>query len=377
MSTQAATDELRVETRKAVARKDWTVARTLCQRWLEKAPKDPDALLLLARASSELKDWQVAVEALGKVPVSEPRCAAALIEKSEIEWSALNLPFQGLKTAMKATELEPRAIQAHARIIAFYSMTFQRAEMLEAIRRAITSEGEPRESYLYLVLADEPVFVNAIDLNARWLAAAPEAEEFRVGLAIQTALHIFLDAVAKAKEVAYEKEKEALARLEEFSVEYPDNTALLSVLLEHAIEGGNLTRVGELLQRVPTGTIEDHIIWTAKGWFHTNRDEFEAAEAAFRQALRIHPASSRAQHEYAGLLRLQGRIDEAMAIQQRAQQGTELRKKVLKLENARDADIELLEEIRSYFSLCGDELVANALKQRLSAINSAKEEVTH
>lgn len=365
---QAKLAQVRKDARTAMLKKDWSGGKQLCRRWLDRSPGNADALLLLAQAHSELKEWKQLVETLGKVPASDPRYAAALIEKSEVEWSALNLPFEGLQTAQEAVKYEPKAIQAHARIIAFFAMTFQRSKMISAIRDAIRSEGEPREAYLYLVLADEPVFVNAIDLNSRWLSAAPDSEQFRVGLAIQMALHVFLDAVAQAKEEAFEKEKEALQRLGEFSEQYPGNIELLSVMLEHAIEEGNRNKVGQLLQQVPKESVQDHMIWTAKGWFHTARDELEPAEAAFQKALQLHPSSERAQHEYASLLRLKGQIQLAQNFQEKARVGTELRKKILKLENARQASEPLMKEIQDYFDLCGDKLVARALGKRLMDI---------
>lgn len=370
LKTQAQINTLRLEAKAAILKRDWTGGKQLCRRWLKVQPENAEALLLLAQAHSELQEWQQTIELLEQVPESDPRRAAALIEKSEIEWSALNLPFEGLETAKRAILLKPEAIQAHARIIAFYAMTFQRSQMVSAIRQAIRSKGEPREAYLYLVLADEPVFVNAIDLNGRWLAAEPDSEQFRVGLAIQMALHVFLDAVAQAKEEAYEKEKEALVRLNEFTEQYPTNTGLLSVLLEHAIEEGNQDRVAQLLQKVPSGKIQDHIIWTAKGWFHMSRNELKPAEASFLQALKLHPASGRAQHEYASLLRLQGRIEQAQETQKRAGAGIELRNKILKLKNAREASWSLMEEIKDYFELCGDTVVAEALSERLKEIPS-------
>lgn len=366
-TTQSQIDSTRKMAKTAILKHDWTDAKQHCTRWLQLQPTSADAILLLARSHSELEEWQQATKALGQMPVEDPRCAAALIEKSEIEWTALNLPFQGCETARQAVKLNPKAIQAHARIIAFYSMTFQRSKMIAALRDAIERQGEPREAYLYLVLADEPVFVNAIDLNSRWLAAEPDSEELRVGLAIQMALHVFLNAAAKAKEETYQQEKDALKRLEEFAEEYPDNRNLLSVLLEHAIEEGNQNRVGRLLQMVPSGPNPDHMIWTAKGWFHLNRNELDASEEAFSKALTLHPCSPRALHEHAGLLRLQGKIEEAEQSQERARIGIALRQKILRLDSARNTNPELLEEIRDYLELCEDQAVANALTSRLAA----------
>ena len=247
-------------------------------------------------------------------------------------------------------------------------MTVQRSRMLNAIRTAVKAEGEPREAYLYLILADQPIFTNAIDLNARWLSSDSGNETYRVGLAIQTALHVFADAEATAKDNALEKEKEAIVRLEEFAEAYPSNVAVLSILIDYFVEQGDISKVEGLLRRVPAEAVDDHLIWTCRGWYHSVRNELDLAREAFRHALEIHPCSPRAINEYAALLRLEQQTEKAAELQTLAQRGFDLRKQLLQLQTARSASPQQLFEIAKYAEACGDELIARALKKRLETM---------
>ena len=363
---QQKTEQQRVTAcREASLKEDWKTLQRLARQWTNDQPDSADAWLNLAEAEVELGRYQEGAEALGQVDRKDPRAAMALLQKATIEWNELNLPLEGMKSCEQALELDPACIQAHAQVIAFYAMTFQRPQMLSAIRTSIAGRGEPREAYVYLMLADQPIFSNAIDLNARWMASAPEHAEFRVGLAIQTALHRFLTATAEANSDAYANEQEALQRLAEFAVEFPGNEPLLSVLLDYYVEEGDEERVASLLSQVSDASVRDHIIWTARGWYLGVRGDLDAAEASIRNALKLHPSSTRAHLELASILRQKGQLEEATRAQALSARGVELRKQLLKLDNARDATGNDLLAIMDLCRDCGDEEVADALQKRL------------
>ncbi|MCR9197983.1 MAG: tetratricopeptide repeat protein [Planctomycetaceae bacterium] len=351
--------------REASLKEDWKTLQRLSRAWTEDRPDSTDAWLNLAEAEVELGRYEEGAEALGHVDRNDPRAAMSILQKATIEWNELNLPLEGMKSCKEALQLDPACIQAHAQVIAFYAMTFQRPQMLSAIRTSIADRGEPREAYVYLMLADQPIFSNAIDLNARWMASAPQHSEFRVGLAIQTALHRFLTATAEANTDAYANEQEALQRLAEFAVEFPGNEPLLSVLLDYYVEEGDEERVASLLSQVSDASVRDHIIWTARGWYLGVQGDLDGAEASIRNALKLHPSSTRAHLELANILRQKGRLEEATRAQALSARGVELRKQLLKLDNARDATGNDLLAIMDLCRDCGDVEVAEALQKRL------------
>ena len=358
-------EERRQACRQASLREDWKELQRLSEQWSQEQPESADAWLNLAEACVELGRFEEAVTALENVRPEDPRAAMTLLQKATLEWNELNRPLDGLQSCERVLELNPSAIQAHARVIAFYAMTFQRPQMISAIRTSIARRGEPREAYVYLLLADQPIFTNAIDLNARWLVSAPKQTEFRVGLAIQTALHRFLTATAEANADAYANEQEALQRLGEFADDYPGNESLLSVLLDYYVEEGDQTKVAELLSEVSRSSVQDHIIWTARGWYLGVQGDLDGAEQSIRNALKLHPSSVRAHHELATILRKKGQLEDATRAQALAARGVALRKRLLKLTNARDANANDLMDIMDLCRDCGDTEIADALQKRL------------
>ena len=58
--------------------------------------------------------------------------------------------------------------------------------MIRQIRTAIEIGNEPRESYIYLFIADSLSFSNGIELNEKWLSGDPDSELYQVGEAIFT-----------------------------------------------------------------------------------------------------------------------------------------------------------------------------------------------
>lgn len=362
---QRADEQLKTDCRHASLQKDWKKLQRLARKWTESDPASPDAWLNLAEAEVELGRHEEGAAALGHVATNDSRAAGALLQKAAIEWNELNRPLDGLATCEQVLNLNESSIEAHARVIAFYAMTFKRPEMVNAIRRAVRSRGEPREAYIYLMLADQPIFTNAIDLNSRWLASAPDHTDFRVGLAIQTALHRFLTATAEANTDAYANEQEALKRLDEFTRDYEGNSALLSVLLDYYVEEGDEAKVASLLSQVARTSVDDHIIWTSRGWYLGVKNDLEGAQQSLRNALKLHPTSVRALHELATILRRKGEFEEATRLQALSARGVNLRKRLLQLTNARDADGGDLLAIMDLCRDCGDVEIADALQTRL------------
>ena len=106
------------------------------------------------------------------------------------------------------------------------------------------------------------------------------------------------------------------------------------------------------------------MIWVYRAWYHNMVEELPAAEEAILEALRLHPISPLAHHEYANLLRKQGR-PEVERHQKLAGEGRELRTQLIQLPTAADLSSMHLQRIQEYASDCGDELVARALAKRL------------
>ncbi len=343
---------------------DWRTLRETAAKWVEWNPNAAEGWWFAAEAAQELDDLEDLAACLGNVPESDPKVLFALVEKANLEWTSLNRPLDGLKTSQQVIEIDPRVLEIHSRIISFYGMNLQRAPMLEAIRRSMKAGAEPRESYTYLMLADLLSFTNGAELNSRWLASSPDEVRFKIGLAVNTAMNVAMSVDSNRKEDVVELDAEARQQLQWFLDEAPHDPVLLTYLMYRAYQAADVDRVGSLLKQVDTEGATDHMVWVLRAWYHTTFDEFDEAEQAIQEALKLHPMSPLAHHEYANLLRRTQSPDVELH-QKLAAEGRELRSLLLRQPTVVDLDVELLQRIQEYAKECGDELVVSALARRL------------
>ncbi|MFN9720709.1 MAG: hypothetical protein ACK58L_18580 [Planctomycetota bacterium] len=350
----------------AEARKqrDWRTLRKVAREWIQWDPGSSKGWWRAAEAAQKLEDLEDMAECLGNISPEDPKYAFALAEKANLEWTALNRPLDALKTSETAITIDPRLLEVHSRIISFYAMTLQRVPMLRAARRAMSQHAEPKETYAYVIVADNLTFSNAIDINGRWLSACPDEPMFKVGLGVQTAMNVMLKEASSRNDDVVIASREAQSQIQWFLDALPGNPVLLAFLLHQAYQKGDVSRVAQLLQQVSDDGAQDHMIWVYRGWYHTQSREYEEAEKSFLEARRLHPISPLAWHEHAQLLRAMQNPD-AEKTQRLAAYGRELRSQVLQLSSAAEITPALMLQVQSYAATCGDEVIANAAANRL------------
>lgn len=350
----------------AEARKqrDWRTLRKVAREWIQWDPRSSQGWWRAAEASQKLEDLEDMADCLGNISPDDPKYAFALAEKANLEWTALNRPLDALKSSEMAIRIDPRLLELHSRIISFYAMTLQRVPMLKAARRAMSRHAEPKETYAYVIVADNLTFSNAIDINGRWLAACPDEPMFKVGLGVQTAMNVMLKEASSRNDDVVIASREAQSQIQWFLDALPGNPVLLAFLLHQAYQKGDVSRVAQLLQQVSDDGAQDHMIWVYRGWYHTQSKEYEDAEKSFLEARRIHPISPLAWHEHAQLLRAMQNPD-AEKTQRIAAYGRELRSQVLQLSSAAEITPALMLQIQSYAETCGDDVIADAAANRL------------
>ncbi|MBS0263224.1 MAG: hypothetical protein JSS02_14870 [Planctomycetes bacterium] len=346
---------------------DWHTLREVAEAWGTWDPSAGRAWWFAAEAAQELENLEDLAECLAKVPPSDPKYIFANVEKANLEWTALNRPVEALATSLNVLNRDPRLTEIQSRVISFYAMNLQRAPMLKAIRAALEAGAEPKEAYVYLVMADMLTFVNGSQLNSRWLSAAPDELRFKVGLAVNTSEEFAHNADIVGTAEATQMEQEAMKQMQWFLEGAPHDPVLLTFLMYRAYLGGDVKRVGELLQQVDESGTDDHMVWVYRAFYYRSFDEFTAAEEALKEALRLHPMSPLAHHEYAALLRAMQRPAEDVEKEQKiAAQGRTLRSQVLTLGSALDISYEIFESLADYAEKCGDQQVAESIRFRLS-----------
>ena len=342
----------------------WAELRVAAEEWSDWDPADSRPRWLAAEAAQEQDEFQDLADCLGRIPPSDPNYAFALAEKANVEWTALNKPLLALQTSEQAVQLEPRLTDTHSRIISFYAMTGQRIAMLKAIRAALQANAEPREAYTYLIMADVLSFSNGSELNEKWIQSNPDEVRFKISLAVNTAMQLAMNQDTSPTPEIQELNLQAKQQLGWFLEKFPHDPVLLSYLMHQAYRTGDVQGMAGLLQSVDDSAAADHMVWVYRGWYHIQMQEYAEAEESLQEAIRIHPLSPLAHHEYASLLRVQQR-PELPREQQLATYGRDLRSEILLLPSAVDLTPVLLVKIQSYAESCGDPEAAAALAKRL------------
>lgn len=343
--------------------KNWERLREVAGQWTTWNPGDPKAWWMASVSALELDEYENLEFCLLQIPEHDSNYLVAQVELANLQWTALNKPRNALETSQRVLELDSRVPEAHARIISFYAMTGQRAKMLQAIRFAIQNRAEPREAYTYALMSDVLSFTNSIEMNSKWMKGAPSEIEFKVGMAVSTAMKFQMDLEVSPNDDTRKMAEEAGRQLTSFLEANPDNPVLLSFMMNQAYRNGDTSRMGELLEKVGEKSADDHMMWVYRGWFHAQAGEIQQALESIQQALKLHPISPLAHHEYAAILRMQQAPDAARE-QRIASYGRELRTQMMQMPSAADLTPLLLVQLHSYAKECGDEQIAAGITSR-------------
>jgi len=349
---------------------DWRQLERVTRQWSSADPRSAMPWLLAAEAAEQLGASQRVAEYLEQLPPDDPRTPGVLLELATIYYGPLNRPLAGEAACRRAIQIDPQYGEAYRRLLFYYGITLQRTKMVEAAREAIRRGCEFPESYVYLLGANWLTFTNAYELNEKWLRSGSDEETFRVAQIVHSvgATAPTTTLVEEVEEVDSNRRKtqEHDQRLRACFADYPDNPELLVYFLKQHATQGDVQGVQELLGRVPASAADDNRFWHYRGWLHQARGELAQAEAAYRQALSLHPYAWRTQFELAAVLRKQQRLPEAEQMIALSMEGKGLRETILQLPDVQSVPPEVLEQMRHYAEACGDTAVAERLGLRFA-----------
>lgn len=361
--------ELERECRRARDAGDWNAVSRLSATWAGIAPEDADPWLYNAQAAMTQNRLADADAALAHLPDGDPKTIPGLLERVDLLFGELSQPFEAVRTCERILSLDPRTGAAHQRLTFFYAVTLQRIRLIEQARRTIAAGCDIPETYVYLIGADWITLSNTQSINQQWLSRDPDNELFLVAVARGYMSNRGLD--DSEVEGTEPPEEEAAAvpeherRLAEYLDRFPANLELLAYFLQKATTKGDADRVVALLAQAPPEAQLDNRFWRYKGWLHSIRGESDAAEAAFREALRLHPFDWATQHQMAGILRKKGQRSDASRMATLAEAGRQLRKTILAQPDVRSIPPAVLGEMAAYAANCGDDDVASRLGARV------------
>jgi tetratricopeptide (TPR) repeat protein len=142
----------------------------------------------------------------------------------------------------------------------------------------------------------------------------------------------------------------------------------MAYVIEHCTKIGEVDRVAELLSRAPAAAERDSRFWRFKGWLHESLDELPEAEAAYKQALELHPLDWNAWNRLAVVYRRRQDPAEVERLAGLVEQARTLRIKIRRLETAESVTPEILAELRDYAAKCGFDWLVEALERRAGQV---------
>jgi tetratricopeptide (TPR) repeat protein len=346
----------------------WQELAELSQAWSTAEPARAEAWMYRAEAAQRNGNLAAAVEALKRVPLTDPEAERAYGGLIELQFGPLNRPQDAAESCLALLEHHPESKLAHQRLIFYYAFTLQRQKLIQQVRRAVELRCEPKEAYTYLFLVDSLRLGNAAPQNGRWLESDPHSELFSVA----QALHIAetLEGQVPRDDPKYVAEvQQARARrdrtLSELRVRFPENLELIAWFARRAVQDGDTQRLRELLTGAPDAAEHDHRFWRFRGWLLDQHNELDDAEAAYRQALTLHPLDGGTRPLLAALLRRKGKTSEAETMDRLAQQALRLNRLLGSQPTARAVPVSVLTDLADYAAKCGDELIADTLTAQL------------
>ena len=361
--------------RQALKNRQWKELASLSRSWSEADPKNAESWLHRAEAARQQRDFVSADGFLAKIPPIGEFGVRALEARIELQFGPLNQPLGAIESCLSLLQCDPASKIGHQRLIYFFAFTLQRRKLIDQVRDAAARRCEPREAYTYLFLADSLRLANAGAQNARWLESDPASELFSVAQAVQIAetlegqtLRDDPELLAKIKASVERRDR----TLEELLQKYPHNLELLAFFLRQATEQGDASRVTDLLTQAPAEAESDHRFWRYRGWLLQNHDELDEAEAAYRQALKLHPLDWRTRHLLAGIMRRQGDLAEARRQESLVMQANPLWVALQKQETVRAIPAQILKDLAAYAAGCQDDLIAESLHSQLQRYDRTK-----
>lgn len=365
---QPSYDSLRQQCQRAALLRKWDELRDVSMKWTNRDPSSGEAMVFLAEAYNGSGQFEQAAECLAKVPESTPQFESASHALMELQFGSLNRPREGALTAEKILQKHPDSKIAQQRLIFFLTMTLQRSRLNQQIRSAFHANAEPREAYVYLFFLDSLFFANGAELNGKWLLGEPNSELFEVGQAIFISETLDASVSMDDREASQAAQRDAsrkAAVLEQFLQKYPHNIELLAYQIRQCTLTGNVADAVKLLAQAPADAEHDNRFWRFKGWVHAQSNEPQEAEAAYRQALKLHPLDWGTRHLMAELLQRQQRLSEVEQLRKLVNRGNELRRAIHRAPSARQVPPDVMSKLADYAGECGDDQTASILRRRI------------
>ena len=340
---------------------NWSELEVHARAWTQANPGEAIAWYRLGEALQGQKQYEEAFDAFRHVPLRGPRGIDAATARLEIQFHVLHLPMEALRIADQILSIEPEHADARRNRIYFDAMTMQRSQLTQEIHRVIETGGDLPDHYLYLLNLEDLWFMDGPELVEQWALKSPDSVFLKASQLVQAAKRARAATFTAPGLQADTTYQEILAEIDSQGDEFHKVPSVLEFQILLAAEKGQLEEVGRLLALVPDEAANDPLFWKYRGWYAIQTGNPDEADRCYLEAIRLHPLSSLARHEYAQFLRTRGRTDEAGQVQSLASRGTALVQETRRLIHLKDAPSKLLQEISRLAGDCREWQVSNGI----------------
>ncbi len=332
----------------------WTVAR----------PEDSSAWYWLGEAHSKLRQYSEAAKAFENVALEQLRGVDAATALMKLRITELNQPLEAMELADRLLARDSRLADPRRTRIFFLAMTSQRGQLAREIAAAVEARADAPEHYVYLMTFEDLSFRDGDQVIGKWLAQSPDSEELQIAHAVQVAKNARAAFLTEPSEQLQKKLVAAELQMVDLHNRFPNSNAIIEVLLQFAMDHGNLTAVEKLLSGISDDAIDDPVIWLWLGRYYLRTDDLTRAESALRNAIALHPLGWQTRNELAQVLRASNRVKEAAKEQELAAQGLKLAGEIRRLSHVQEVSQGILTGIANYAVSCEEWPIANGIFRR-------------
>lgn len=353
----------------------WARLLRSAELWVEFDPRSRTARQAGVKAGRVLRDVEAVNRFLDGYPCELAEDVHWVSMLADLKFGPLNDPMAGAEMCHRILRIDPQHISSHQRLVFFYAMSHQQAEMQLQIREAMRSGCQLPEIFAYGFLGSGLRLRNGIAVTEPWLRANPQSERLIVARAIHFAQSL-MGAVPITDEAAASqvraRQAELDSKMQELLKAHPKNRELMAFRIEQSMERGVAEEVGRLLSGCPVEADGDFRFWHARGWLFARIQDYPEAERCYQRALTLNPLDWRTHFHRSESLRLSGQQDECAEVGELAARGRQIERDILEQPDMKTIPKEIYGRLAVYADGCGDTLFATQLRQYLE-LNSGEE----
>ncbi len=336
--------------------------------WVKRDPQSRKARQAGVKAGRVLRDVESVRRFLDDYPCQLAEDVHWISMLADLKFGPLNDPLSGAEICRRILRIDPKHSSSYQRLVFFYAMMHQQAEMQSQIREALRNESNLPEIFAYGFLGSGLRLRNGIAVTEQWLSGNPRSEPLKVARAIHFSQSL-LGAVPVTDEATASqvraRQGELDSKMEELLTEYPKSRELIAFWIEQDMERGDAAEVGTLLSGCPVEADADHRFWHARGWLFARIQDYDEAERCYQRALKLNSLDWRTHFHRSELLRLSGQQDESARVSRLAADGRHLERDILEQPDMKTISTEIYGRLAVYADGCGDTLFAAQLRRYL------------